>query len=721
MSQPQPPFQSQVQAPQFPPVNPFMNVAPSTPLSTNLATTLSTAGLSHFVPAATTHFPAVPVIEREIHQLKQVDPSESREELQSKIFELESKHSALLAELRLYRLDNQKLLDELNSGDTGLAKARTELEFKLKEQQAVFLEDQKKIKDHLELTSQKYAAEKLKLVSDQVGFAKNAVDQYMLKFDDPNFSGSRGATGESVIESTNKIQESFDNLVTTLEKERDIVGASRVIATETEKLLADVKGLSNRVDDPELKLQLTEGTRNAARMVSKILAETQILSAQGKLTESTLDNLRSCQNVFEQNLAGVRSAIHDQSKSKEAESNLDSLAERELMNAAKIIEDAAASLKVQAALRKSHQQVDGGLVDLDLKGSIAESALFITTSTQRLIMAATTAQQDRVAKGLTSPHDDQMYHSNAMWAEGLISAAKAVANAIKLLVASANKPDGEIDEASLIACTRAVAAHTAKLQSATKAKGEAHSKAVTGVDNAAKQVRDATNALLSEAKTRIGAMTSQAEEDISFNSFGTIKAEMELETNIQRLKARIETANQELFSARKRSYDDSRAAANKGTTTEQPRRTASVSQKSNIDTSSLISPFGHTNSPSRHGLERKSAAGRVDSPSSLNSFGNKDKLEDEESVVLPAYMTKKLEAVIGGGPKIDLTNKPPLEVKPRPIHLQVDLPANLPPSPGTGSDDGKINAATPPRTNNPFTTSKLPSSPFSVGNPFIGK
>eukprot|EP01126_Amoeba_proteus_P049773 TRINITY_DN5837_c0_g1_i6.p1 TRINITY_DN5837_c0_g1~~TRINITY_DN5837_c0_g1_i6.p1 ORF type:complete len:318 (-),score=76.91 TRINITY_DN5837_c0_g1_i6:92-940(-) len=219
----------------------------------------------------------------------------------------------------------------------------------------------------------------------------------------------------------------------------------------------------------------------------------------------------------------------------------------------------------------------------------------------------------------------------------------------------------------------------------------------------------------------VSTQSTGAEEDISFNSFGTIKAEMELETNIQRLKARIETANQELFSARKRSYDDSRAAANKGTTTEQPRRTASVSQKSNIDTSSLISPFGHTNSPSRHGLERKSAAGRVDSPSSLNSFGNKDKLEDEESVVLPAYMTKKLEAVIGGGPKIDLTNKPPLEVKPRPIHLQVDLPANLPPSPGTGSDDGKINAATPPRTNNPFTTSKLPSSPFSVGNPFIGK
>eukprot|EP01126_Amoeba_proteus_P049769 TRINITY_DN5837_c0_g1_i21.p1 TRINITY_DN5837_c0_g1~~TRINITY_DN5837_c0_g1_i21.p1 ORF type:complete len:442 (-),score=121.62 TRINITY_DN5837_c0_g1_i21:95-1315(-) len=340
----------------------------------------------------------------------------------------------------------------------------------------------------------------------------------------------------------------------------------------------------------------------------------------------------------------------------------------------------------EAVVSTQSTGVDGGVVDLGLKGSIAESALFITTSTQRLIMAATAAQQDRVAKGLTSPHDDQMYHSNAMWAEGLISAAKAVANAIKLLVASANKPDGEIDEASLIACTRAVAAHTAKLQSATKAKGEAHSKAVTGVDNAAKQVRDATNALLSEAKTKIGATKSQAEEDISFNSFGTIKAEMELETNIQRLKARIETANQELFSARKRSYEDSRA--NKGATTEQPRRTASVSQKSNIDTSSLISPFGHTNSPSRHGLERKSATGQVDSPSSLHSFGNKDKVEDEESVVLPAYMTKKLEAVIGGGPKFDLTNKPPLEMKPRPIHLQVDLQANLPPPPTSQSPLG---------------------------------
>lgn len=77
--------------------------------------------------------------------------------------------------------DHQKLLDELNRGDKGLADARADMELKLQAQQAEFLADQKRIKDHLEITSKKYAAEKLKLVSDQVGFSKNAVDQYLMR------------------------------------------------------------------------------------------------------------------------------------------------------------------------------------------------------------------------------------------------------------------------------------------------------------------------------------------------------------------------------------------------------------------------------------------------------------------------------------------------------------------------------------------------------------
>lgn len=69
------------------------------------------------------------------------------------------------------------------------------------------------------------------------------VNLVTIRFDDPNFTGNRSATGEDVINSSYKIQESFDSLVSTLANEGDIVGASRILAADTENFLADVKGL----------------------------------------------------------------------------------------------------------------------------------------------------------------------------------------------------------------------------------------------------------------------------------------------------------------------------------------------------------------------------------------------------------------------------------------------------------------------------------------------
>lgn len=129
-------------------------------------------------------------------------------------------------------------------------------------------------------------------------------------------------------------------------------------------------------------------------MVSKLLADTQTLSAKGKPSDAVINELRYNQNVFESRLAEVRNAINNQANKnqKESDNNLDDIAERELMNAAKVIEEAAASLKAQAAQRKAMMQFNPG--DIDVEGAIADSALHITTVIQRLIIAATAAQQE---------------------------------------------------------------------------------------------------------------------------------------------------------------------------------------------------------------------------------------------------------------------------------------------------------------------------------------
>jgi hypothetical protein len=112
-----------------------------------------------------------------------------------------------------------------------------------------------------------------------------------------------------------------------------------------------------------------------------------------------------------------------------------------------------------------------------------------------------------------------------------------------MIFVAANKAiQGQIDEATLQACCKAVVAHTAHLQSATKAKSDYNSKPAQAVDGAAKLVKEATNALVNETKQ----VAFQKEQDAaanSGNSFGNIKAEMELEANLQRLRAQLETAN----------------------------------------------------------------------------------------------------------------------------------------------------------------------------------
>jgi hypothetical protein len=83
------------------------------------------------------------------------------------------------------------------------------------------------------------------------------------RFDDGNFPGNLQANGEDVTKAIGNVREAYAHLLQAIEEGGDVVGASRRLAERMQKLLEDTKGLANRVDDPELKVQLMEGTRYA--------------------------------------------------------------------------------------------------------------------------------------------------------------------------------------------------------------------------------------------------------------------------------------------------------------------------------------------------------------------------------------------------------------------------------------------------------------------------
>ncbi|EGC28919.1 hypothetical protein DICPUDRAFT_85023 [Dictyostelium purpureum] len=93
-------------------------------------------------------------------------------------------------------------------------------------------------------------------------------------------------------------------------------------------------------------------------------------------------------------------------------------AERELLAAAKTIEDTANSLL--AAKSKIEPKKEGDAPDV--VEAILEAAMVITSASSTLVGAATLAQRERVEKGRTS-NGGPMYRKYPTWAEGVISAA----------------------------------------------------------------------------------------------------------------------------------------------------------------------------------------------------------------------------------------------------------------------------------------------------------
>jgi len=191
--------------------------------------------------------------------------------------------------------------------------------------------------------------------------------------------------------------------------------------------------------------------------------------------------------------------------------DLDSIAERELMKAAKMIEDAAKRL-LEARPRRVKAPGEQ-LNEEDINSAILDAARAITDATGSLVKAATVAQRERIAKS-RDPTKKHFYRKDPAWANGLISAAQAVGGTTQDLVSSANgfvKKESDCDEDILIAAAKQVAASTARLMAASRAKSDPFSDSHKNLAAASKAVASATQALVDAAKMA-GRSLNETEE-----------------------------------------------------------------------------------------------------------------------------------------------------------------------------------------------------------------
>jgi len=236
--------------------------------------------------------------------------------------------------------------------------------------------------------------------------------------------------------------------------------------------------------------------------------------------------------------------------------DLDDLAERELLAAAKTIEDAARALMQAKADKKPKDPADK---KPDVAEAILEAAMAITQATATLVGSAAQAQRERAEKGRSNLAAGVPYKRDPTWSEGLISAAKSVANATAALVQVANDAvTGNTEagnEEALIAVSKAVASATAQLVAAARAKSDPNSPSQAKLMVASKAVSNATSLLVAAAKA--ASAQDEVEDEVDYtkmNPMGVKVKEMEQQMLILRLEKDLEKARSHLLKMHKAEY-----------------------------------------------------------------------------------------------------------------------------------------------------------------------
>ncbi len=124
-----------------------------------------------------------------------------------------------------------------------------------------------------------------------------------------------------------------------------------------------------------------------------------------------------------------------------------------------------------------------------------------------------------------------------------------------MLVKSANDAtQGKAEEERLVASARAVAAATAQLVAASRAKGDPSSQSQQKLSGAAKAVAAATSQLVDAARAAAEQAREEHQMSRRFQLSNTAKAEMEKQIEILKLEKALEQARMDLARGRKLQY-----------------------------------------------------------------------------------------------------------------------------------------------------------------------
>lgn len=194
-----------------------------------------------------------------------------------------------------------------------------------------------------------------------------------------------------------------------------------------------------------------------------------------------------------------------------------------------------------------------------MPSSILEAAIAVTNAIAQLIKAATASQQEIVKEGRgSSMSRAAFYKKNNRWTEGLISAAKAVANSTNMLIETADGViSGRNSPEQLIVASNDVAASTAQLVAASRVKANFMSQTQERLETASKAVTAACRSLVRQVQSIIARRNADESEAVDYAKLSGHEfkvREMEQQVEILQLENSLAQARQRLGEMRKLSY-----------------------------------------------------------------------------------------------------------------------------------------------------------------------
>ncbi|XP_055383764.1 huntingtin-interacting protein 1 isoform X2 [Condylostylus longicornis] len=267
------------------------------------------------------------------------------------------------------------------------------------------------------------------------------------------------------------------------------------------------------------------------------------------LVSSRIDNVK-------EKLTQITTMIHDLSSKLAKSDQISDQLDSELAAMDKAIDEAAS--KIADMLTKSKAS-DSGL-KLEVNEKILDACTHLMKCIRMLVQKSRLLQGEIVAVGKGTASAKEFYKRNHQWTEGLISAAKSVAQGANLLVTASNKAvSGDSKHhLDLVVAAQEIAASTAQLVVASRVKAPRGSQNLSALSSASRDVTQATGAVVATAKNCSQQLEDSQDLDLTKLTVHQAKTlEMEIQVKVLELEQALSVERLKLAAFRRKNYQNS--------------------------------------------------------------------------------------------------------------------------------------------------------------------